>query len=718
MAVFLSRVGRFCFRRRRLVALVWAGLLVVTLAGAAALSEPAPDTFSVPGTESQRANDLLKDRFPQAATDRATARAVFAAPAGRSLTEPANRAAVERAVARVKATPKVAGVATPYAQGTVSGDGRVAFAEIAYRVPEYELTGADRDALREAASAPGLRVELSGNAVAPPEEGAGELLGVAAAAIVLLVTLGSLVAAGLPLLTAIIGIVIGLSAISAMTAFIELSSDTLALALMLGLAVAIDYALFIIARYRQEVLDGREPADAVAHAAGTAGSAVVFAGLTVIIALAGLGVVGIPVLTRLGLAAAFTVAVAVLIALTLLPALLGFAGRRAVTTRRVLSGRVPSVPAGRRWGRFVTAHPVPVLVVAVAGLLLAATPALDLRLGLPDDGTAPSETTQRQAYDLLADGFGPGVNGPLTLVVQTPHGNGTKPAAERVAKTVSSMDGAAAVEPPVLNPSGDTALVGVIPDSAPTSKATENLIQDIRDRFRSQDEATVAVTGQTAIDVDTSGKLAGALLPYLAVVVGLAFVLLTLVFRSLLVPLKATAGFLLSVAATFGAVVAVFQWGWLNGPLGVHTSGIIVNLLPVMLIGMVFGLAMDYQVFLVTRMREEHVRGAGPVDAAVAGVAHGARVVTAAAIIMISVFAGFILSATPMVQSFGFALAAAVFFDAFVVRMTIVPAVMALLGRAGWWLPARLDRVLPHMDVEGTGMTAPRDVPVGSSTAS
>ncbi|MGH3242132.1 MAG: MMPL family transporter, partial [Spirillospora sp.] len=370
MAVFLSRVGRFCFRRRRLIVLVWAGLLVVAVSGAAALSEPAPDTFTVPGTESQRANDLLKNRFPQAATDSATARVVFAAPAGRSLSEPANRASVEQAVARIKAAPKVADVAAPYAQGTVSDDGRIALAEVAYRVPEHELTGADRDALREAAAAPGLRVEMSGDAVASPEGGAGELLGVAAAAIVLLVTLGSLVAAGLPLLTAIIGIVIGLSAISATTAFIELSSDTMALALMLGLAVAIDYALFIIARYRQEVLDGREPADAAGHATGTAGSAVVFAGLTVIIALAGLAVVDIPVLTQLGLAAAFTVAVAVLIALTLLPALLGFAGRRAVTTRRV-PRRGQRAAAGRRWGRFVTAHPVPVLVAAVAGLLLA-----------------------------------------------------------------------------------------------------------------------------------------------------------------------------------------------------------------------------------------------------------------------------------------------------------------------------------------------------------
>ncbi|RFS87177.1 MMPL family transporter [Actinomadura spongiicola] len=710
MAVFLGRLGRFCFRRRRLVALVWVGLLVAAVAGAAALSEPAPDTFTVPGTESQRANDLLKERFPQAAADTATARVVYAVPAGRSLTEPGSRAAVQRSVARIKAVPRVAEATDPYALRAVSGDGRTAFAEVAFRVPAHELTGADRDALRTAATVPGLRVELSGDAVPPPEEGAGELLGVAAAAIVLLVTLGSLVAAGLPLLTAIVGIVIGLSVISAATAFVEFSEDGMALALMLGLAVAIDYALFIISRYRQEVLDGREPVDAAGHAVGTAGSAVVFAGLTVVIALAGLAVVDIPVLTRLGVAAAFTVAVAVLVALTLLPALLGFTGRRA------RGGRRPATAAGRRWGRFVTRRRVPVLVVATAGLLAAATPALDLRLGLPDDGTAPSGTTQRKAYDLLAEGFGPGVNGPLILIVQAP--NDTKAAAERVAATVKSLDGVAAVEPPAVNPAGDTALLSVIPTGGPTSEGTANLLDTIRDRFRSDDKVTVSVTGQTAIDIDTSSKLAGALVPYLAVVVGLAFLLLTLVFRSFLVPLTATAGFLLSVAATFGAVVAVFQWGWLNGPLGVHTSGIIVNLLPIMLIGMVFGLAMDYQVFLVTRMREEHVRGASPVDATVTGVAHGARVVTAAAIIMMSVFAGFILSDTPMVQSFGFALAAAVFFDAFVVRMTIVPAVMALLGRAGWWLPARLDRVLPDLDVEGARTSPGPPQPVGSSKAS
>ena len=685
MALFLGRLGRFCFRRRLAVVLAWAALLAAAVAGAAAFAEPAPDEFSVPGTESQRANDLVMERFPQAAAGGAAANVVFAAPTRRALTEPANRTSLDTAVTRIKAAPKIADVAAP----KVSPDGRIALAEVAYRVPEHELTDADRDALRDAAAVPGLRVEMSGDAIAPPQEGAGELLGVAVAAIVLLVTLGSLVAAGLPLLTAAAGLGIGLSAIGAASALVELDSDAMALSLMLGLAVAIDYALFIISRYREEARDGGDRAEAAGRAVGTAGSAVVFAGLTVVIALAGLAVVDIPVLTKLGLCAAFTVAVSVAVALTLLPALLGLAGRRALGGRRP----APAVPFGRRWARFVTTHPVPVLAVAVAGLLVAAVPALDLRLGLPDDGTAPAGTTQRQAYDLLADGFGPGINGPLTLVVQ---GEGDP---KGVAAAVASMPGVASVDDPVVNPAGDTALVGVVPTSAPTSKATEDLIDAIRDRFR-DGGATVSVTGRTAIDIDTSAKLAGALPPYLAVVIGLAFVLLMLVFRSILVPLKATLGFLLSVAATFGAVVAGFQWGWLDG-FGVHASGIIVNLLPIMLIGLVFGLAMDYQVFLVTRMREAHVRGAPPAEAAVTGLAHGARVVTAAAIIMISVFAGFVLSVTPMVQSFGFALAAAVFFDAFVVRMTVVPAVLALLGRAGWWLPRWLDRVLPHLDVEG-----------------
>jgi RND superfamily putative drug exporter len=524
--------------------------------------------------------------------------------------------------------------------------------------------------------------------------GNSEILGILVAAVVLVITFGSLVAAGLPLLTAILGVAAAVLGIQIASGFVDLGSSTSTLALMLGIAVAIDYALFIVSRFRHEMATGRRPEDAAAHAVGTAGSAVTFAGLTVFIALAALAVVNIPVLTEMGLAASFAVVVAVLIALTLLPALLGFAGNRVLGRR----GRDPEAAgagrptAGLRWARFVTRRPVAVLVAAVLGLVVLAIPALNLRLGLPGENMAGAETTQRKAYDLLTDGFGPGFNGPLTVVVDAPD---AKNAAAAAADSIGRLPGVVTVSPPVLNPAGDTAILQVIPQSAPDSTATEELVHAIRD-LRGP-----LVTGTTAVDIDMSEKMGAALGPYLAVIIVLAFLLLTLLFRSILVPLKAIAGFLLSVGATFGAVVAVFQWGWLGGLFGVDQPGPIMSMLPVFLIGIVFGLAMDYEVFLVSRMREEHVHGAPPTEAVVNGFAHGARVVTAAAIIMVSVFAGFILSPESFIKSIGFALAAAILFDAFVVRMTIVPAVMTLLGRRAWWLPRWLNRVLPDIDVEG-----------------
>ena len=487
--------------------------------------------------------------------------------------------------------------------------------------------------------------------------------------------------------------------------FVDLGSSSSTLALMLGIAVAIDYALFIVSRYRHEITAGRSPEQATAHAVGTAGSAVTFAGLTVFIALAALTVVGIPVLTEMGLAAAFAVVVAVFIALTLLPALLGFAGRRVMGRRRRDPGAAAARPAaGLRWARFVTRRPVAVLVTAVLGLLVLAVPALDLRLGLPGDNLAGADTTQRKAYDLLTEGFGPGFNGPLTVVIDGAGSADTEVAAEQAAGTIKDLAGVVSVSPPNLNPAGDTAILQVIPATAPDSAETESLVHAIRgtdDALRAGTGADLAITGTTAVDIDMSDKMGAALAPYLAVIVLLAFVLLMLLFRSVLVPLKAIAGFLLSVVATFGAVVAVFQWGWLGGLFGVDQAGPIMSMLPVILIGIVFGLAMDYEVFLISRMREEHVHGAEPRRAVVDGFAHSARVVTAAAIIMISVFAGFILSPESFIKSIGFALAAAILFDAFVVRMTIVPAVMTLLGRRAWWLPRWLDRVLPDIDVEG-----------------
>ncbi|MGW0652922.1 MMPL family transporter, partial [Streptomyces umbrinus] len=470
-----------------------------------------------------------------------------------------------------------------------------------------------------------------------------------------------------------------------------------------------DYALFIVSRYRGELKEGHDPEEAAGRALGTAGSAVVFAGLTVVIALAGLSVIGIKILTDIGLGAAFAVVIAVVIALTLLPAMLGFAGTRIsagkLKTRRMRAvERGEREPMGVRWSRFVLRNPVKVLGASVAGLLLLAVPALSLQLGMAGDEMAAPGSTQRIAYDTVTDGFGAGYNGPLTVVVDARGSDDPKAAAQDAVTLLEDLPDVASVSPASFNGTGDVALIRAVPGSSPTSEDTVALVSDIRDRgpaLHDDTGAELMVTGTTALNIDISGKLNDALIPYLCVVVGLALILLMLVFRSILVPLKAAAGFLLSVLATLGVVVAVFQWGWFADVFGVDQTGPIVSVLPIFMVGVVFGLAMDYQVFLVTRMREEYVHGAEPKEAVIAGFRHGARVVTAAAVIMISVFAGFLFSDTMLIKSIGLGLAAAVFLDAFVVRMTIVPAVMALLGRRAWALPGRLDRILPNVDVEG-----------------
>ncbi|WP_405844471.1 MMPL family transporter [Streptomyces platensis] len=732
MATFLYKLGRFAFRRRRFVALIWVALLAVAGVGAATASAPAADSFSIPGTEAQRAFDLLDQRFPGANADGATARVVFRAPEGETMKDPANKAAVERTVHALRSgSSQVDRVADPYAAKALSKDGRTAYAQVSYKVTGFELSDASKDALKEAAEDgrdAGLTVETGGNALqAIPETGATEVIGIAISAVVLVITFGALIAAGLPLLTALIGVGIGVSTITALSSTLDLSSTASTLATMIGLAVGIDYALFIVSRYRAEITEGREHEEAAGRAVGTAGSAVVFAGLTVVIALVGLTVVNIPMLTKMGLAAAGTVVIAVLIALTLIPALLGFAGARALPRKapkapkarkgsetdqahgwQAGAGERPNM--GTRWAHFVLRRPVAVLLTAVLGLGVVAIPATSLELGLPDDGSQPTDTTQRKAYDLLSDGFGPGFNGPLMLVVdgRDAHaGQSVKSAAARVAKEVRGLDDVAVVTPPTFNKAGDTAMLNVVPKSKPSSVETEDLVHDIRSTTHgiAQDTgAKTLVTGTTAMNVDVSQKLNDALVPYLALVVGLAFLLLMVVFRSVLVPLKAALGFLLSVVAALGAVVAVFQWGWLSSVFGVEQTGPIMSMMPIFMVGVVFGLAMDYEVFLVTRMREAFVHGERPGEAVVTGFRHGARVVTAAAVIMISVFAGFIGSSDSMIKMIGFGLAIAVFFDAFLVRMAIVPAVLALLGRSAWWLPRWLQKLLPNVDVEGEGL--------------
>ncbi|WP_328739106.1 MMPL family transporter [Streptomyces erythrochromogenes] len=733
MATFLYKVGRFAFRRRGLVALLWVAVLVGV--GFAASTAPAPpaDTFSMPGTESQKAFDLLKEKFPAMSVDGATARVVVRTPGGEKLSDPAQKAKVETLVGALSKAPDVVSASDPFKTDAISQDGTTAYAVATYKLTALKLTDEAHDGLDKAledARATGLVVEAGGDAVkvdgAPG--GGAEGIGILVSAIVLVLTFGSMIAAGMPLLTAILGVAIGGAAITALGSTLGLSSTTSTLALMIGLAVGIDYALFIVSRYRSEMAEGRERQDAAGRAVGTAGSAVVFAGLTVIVALAGLTVVNIPMLTKMGLAAAGTVAVAVLIAVTFVPALLGFAPIKVMPRRdrkqyngkplterqqrkadkRAAKGHKPNL--GTRWARFVVRRPLVVLLFGVVGLGAVAVPAASLQLGLPGEGTMAPETTQRKAYDMLSESFGAGFNGPLMVTVQA---KDAATAAAGVGKELAKIEGVATVTPATPNDKGDTAVLTVIPKTGPTETATEDLVGHIRGAAGTlgagNGGAEILVTGQTALFIDFSQTLDDAMLPYLGLVVGLAFLLLVLVFRSLLVPLKAALGFLLSVSAALGAVVAVFQWGWLGDFFGVEHPGPIMSTLPIFMIGVVFGLAMDYEVFLVTRMREAYVHGAQPKDAVITGFRYGGRVVGAAAIIMVSVFSGFIMEDNVFVKMVGFSLAIAVLFDAFVVRMALVPALFALLGRSAWWLPRWLDRVLPNMDVEGEKLsrTAP-----------
>ncbi|MGW0949475.1 MMPL family transporter [Streptomyces sp. NPDC002623] len=711
MATFLYKLGRFSFRRRRLVALLWVAVLAAISVSAANANTTGSNSLSIPGTEAQKAFDLLDKRFPALHADGAQANVVFRTHDGQKITGARNKAAVETAVTELgDGNKQVVTVLDPYKVGAVSKDGTTAYITVQYKVQFSELTDASKDTLDtvlDDGRHAGLTVEAGGTAMAElPETGTAEIIGIAVAALVLVITFGSLVSAGLPLLTAIIGVGIGVGSIKALTEALSLSSTTPILASMIGLAVGIDYALFIVSRYRGELAAGRNQEEAAGRAVGTAGSAVVFAGLTVVIALVGLAVVDIPMLTKMGIAAACTVAIAVVIALTLIPALLGFAGKRVLSRTARESAdqehaRHGKPNMGTRWALFVMRRPVTMLLTAVVALGVVAIPVASLKLGLPGDGDQPTSTTQRKAYDILAKNFVPGVNGPLLVTIDTAHGGNLKTETARVSKTITGLKNVAAVVPTASDKAGRTAILTVIPVTGPDSGKTEDLLADIRDHT----DDKVMVTGFTAMKVDVSQKLDDALVPYLGLVVGLAFVLLTLVFRSILVPLKAALGFLLSVLAALGAVVAVFQWGWLSSLLGVEQPSAIMSMMPIFLVGVVFGLAMDYEVFLVTRMREAYVHGENPRQAIVTGFQHGARVVTAAAIIMISVFAGFIESNDAMVKMVGFGLAIAVLFDAFVVRMTIVPAVLTLLGRAAWWLPKWLDKALPNVDVEGEGLT-------------
>jgi RND superfamily putative drug exporter len=712
MATYLHRLGGWAFRRRRTVLLAWITVLGLVVASAAAFSGQTNSKFSVPGTESQQAQDLLEQKFPGAGG--ASARMVFAAPKGEKLTDKKNKEAVEASLAQAKQAEGVTQVADPYQAHSITKDGRIAYADVIYPMPADEIDDPARDELSASAQAArdaGLQVEFGGGIVTEESKSNSERMGMMIGFVVLAITLGSLLAAGLPLITAILGVLVGVTGLTALTGVFDVSDTAPILATMLGLAVGIDYALFILSRHRHNIGDGLEPAEAAAQATATAGSAVVFAGMTVVIALVGLTVVNIPFLTVMGLAAAGTVTIAVLIAITLLPAILGFAGTRVARVNRVLGfrplrKRTSPESMGTRWARFVTSRPLPALLVSLAVLGAVALPALHMKLGLPDGGSKPTSSTERRAYDLLTEGFGPGFNGTLTVVVDAPNlgPQDQKDLANKLVDGLEKVPGVAAVTPARQNEAGDLTIALVTPTTSPASDETKDLVKLLRgkaDDIREQTGIQAYVTGTTALNIDTADTLAAALPRYIAVVVGLALLLLMVVFRSILVPLKAAGGFLLSIAAAMGVVVWIFQDGNLADVFGVSNPSPIVSFLPILLIGILFGLAMDYEVFLVSRMRETFVHGARPRDAIVTGFGHSARVVVAAALIMIGVFGGFVLDDDPIVKSIGLSLAVGVLADAFIVRMTLVPAVMALIGRRAWWMPSRLGRLVPNVDIEG-----------------
>jgi putative drug exporter of the RND superfamily len=721
MAAYLYRLGGWAFENRWKALGAWIAVLAIVVGCAAAFSGKTNDEFTVPGTESQTAQDLLEEKFPEASG--ATARMVFAAPEGDTLTSQANHEAVEATLARTAKGDDVMRIVDPYEAGTIAPDGRIGYADVIYPVPSGEIDDTAKDELEQSADVArdaGLEVEFSGGVITEESETNSETAGIMVGFVVLAITLASLLAAGMPLITAIIGVLIGTTGLTAMSGLITVSSTAPVLATMLGLAVGIDYALFIIPRHRQNIADGHEPREAAALAIATAGSAVVFAGATVVIALVGLLVIGIPFLNVMGLAAAATVAIAVLIALTLLPALLGFAGTRMARSNKVLVRR-PKFAArgdrptmGARWVKFVTRRPLAVLAVGLVGIFAVALPALDMKLGLPDGSSHPKGDTERESYDLLSEGFGPGFNGTLTGVVDAPDltPEEQKELGKGLVEGVSEFPGVAAVSDPVTNETGELTIVQITPTSGPASDETKDLVERLRAKasdVEAESGMDIYITGTTALNIDTSDTLSAALPSYVLVVVGLAVLLLMVVFRSVLVPIKAALGFLLTIAAAMGVTVWIFQQGHLADALGVAQAGPIVSFLPVLMIGILFGLAMDYEVFLVSRMRESYVHSGKAGEAVESGFAQSARVVTAAALIMFSVFAAFVISPDAVTKSIGLALAVGVLIDAFVVRMTLVPAVMVLLGNRAWSLPRWLDRLLPNLDIEGESISGVRD---------
>ncbi|KOU81661.1 membrane protein [Streptomyces sp. XY593] len=716
MAVF----ARWCMRHRLLAVLIWLLALGGTAAAAATAGAAFSNNYEVPGTESGKANDLLREGFQGQGGDTDTI--VWRAPDHQNARTPDIEQRMTRALATVAGLPGVGSVAGPYGPGPesaarISPDGRTAYAVVTFDQPADSVPKAQARAVVDAAKNPateagGLQVELGGRAIQlteAPTAHLAEVIGVAVAALVLFLAFGSLAASLLPIATALVSVGTAYFGITLLGHAMPVADFAPMLGTLIGLGVGIDYALFIVTRHRKGLARGLPVEEAATAAVATTGRAVVFAGATVCIALLGMLVLRLNFLNGVAIAACVTVVLTVAASVTLLPALLSCIGMRALSRRErrrlAAEGPKPEQSSGFavRWSAFVERHPKLLGAVATAVMVVLALPTLSLHLGTSDQGNNPATSTTRQAYDLLAEGFGPGANGPLAVVARL-DGAGDRLAVDQLAQALRTTPGVASTGPAVLNRSGDTAVLTVVPDSAPQSRATSDLVdtlrQDVIPSAGQGNSMEVHVGGVTAAYDDFAEVIIGKLPLFVTVVVALGCVLLLLAFRSIGIPLKAAAMNVAAVASSFGVVVAIFQWGWGSERLGLGSAGPIEPFLPVIMVSVLFGLSMDYQVFLVSRMYEEWLETGDNRRAVRVGLAETSRVINSAAIIMISVFLAFVLSGDRIIAMFGIALAAAVALDAFVLRTLLVPALMHMLGGANWWLPAWLDRRLPRISIE------------------
>ncbi|MEA5648801.1 MAG: MMPL family transporter [Cutibacterium granulosum] len=750
MSSFLHDLGAWCFRRAKTVVALWLGLLVLLGLGVVALHSDYDDSFTIPGAPSQLAYDKLQVTFPQASA--LSANAVITVPDGTDISSTPIRSRIEKGVEELKDLKDVTGATSPWNKhvtGMINKDHTAAVIQVELgQVSAVTFPDSGRDDLQQvshdiqAGLPAGSHVHVGGQAFEAmlPSLSITEVIGVGVALVVLAITLGSLVAAGMPIITAVLGVGITYSIMAILTRFTTVNSVTPMLAVMLGLAVGIDYALFILSRHRDQLRDGFEVQESAARAVATSGSAVVFAGTTVLIALIGLAIANIPFLTVMGVFAAIGVALAVVIALTMLPAFMGLMGERlrpwksrrgrgskptAMATgansddNATAGGDAPStsttaVGKGERsggifgwWVRTVTRVPLVTILVVVVGLGALAVPMKDLHLGLPTAAELPADNTARQTYDALEKKFGPGFNGPVIVTADIVTSTDPMKIVNGLKADIEKLPGVNTVALAVPNQNADTAMIQVLPTTGPTDEATSDLVRELRDHkseWHDKYGVDTAVTGLTAIKLDVSNRLGAALLPFGIFVVGLCLVLLTVVFRSIAVPIKATIGYLLSVLAAFGAAQLVFNRGIGLSVVNLDRPVPIISFMPIVVMGILFGLAMDYEVFLVSRMREEYVHTGDAKGSVIRGFIGSGKVVTAAAVIMVSVFVFFIPEGMNAIKEIALALAVGILADAFLVRMTLVPAVMSLLGDKAWWLPTWLDRRLPRLDIEGEGI--------------